>query len=135
VLVRHLAAAVTGLLVAAALGLLAALFGDADEAWLRAVAFGVCTLGPAYGLGWLLFVSGSSGPDPVVHPEESVEQTWWQRSASGSFLDLLVVAGVGATALSVTDLRVDATSALAALIVVGFADVAVRLTVLRRRDA
>ena len=71
----------------------------------------------------------------MARPEETVEQQWWHRSASASFLDVLVVAGVGTTALAVTGLEVAATTALAALLVVAMADVAVRLAVLRRREA
>ncbi|MEX5717906.1 hypothetical protein [Geodermatophilus maliterrae] len=132
---RHTAAVVTGVLVAAGLGLLAGVLGDDDQFWLRTTVFAACTLGPAYGLGWLLFVSGSAGPDAVLHPEENVEHGWWQRSASGSFLDLLVVLGLAATALAVTGLRLDAGSVLAALIVVALADVTVRMAVLSRREA
>ena len=131
---RHLAAAVTGLLVAAGVGLLAGSF-EPDEFWLRAVVFAACTAGPAYGLGWLLFVSGATGGAAPAHVEETVEHDWWQRSASASFLDLLTVAGVGAFALAVSGLELTASSVLAALIVFAFADVAVRLTVLRRRAA
>ena len=132
---RHAAAAVTGLLLAAGLGLLAGLFGDDDQFWLRAAVFAVCTSVPAYGLGWLLFLSGGTGPDAVAHPEENVEHGWWQRSASGSFLALVVVAGLAATALAVTDLRLDAGTVLAALLALALADVTVRFTVLSRREA
>ncbi|WP_324274819.1 hypothetical protein [Blastococcus brunescens] len=131
---RHLAAASTALVLAAAIGVLAGTFGD-DQFWLRAVVFGGCTLAPAYGLGWLVFLSGHTGPDPVARPEETVEHDWFQRSAAGAFLDLVVVAGLGATALAVTGLRIDALDVLTALIVLAFADVAARFTVLRRRDA
>lgn len=133
-LVRHVAAVVTALAVAAGIGLLAGTFGP-DEFVLRAVVFAVCTLGPAYGLGWLIFLSGHTGPGPVARPEETVEHEWLHRSASGSFLDLLTAAGLGAAALSITGLQVDAGLMLAALVVLGFADLGVRFTVLRRREA
>jgi hypothetical protein len=71
----------------------------------------------------------------VVRPEETVEHQWWHRSASASFLDVVVVAGVGTTALAVTDLEVAATTALSALLVLALADITVRMAVLRRRDA
>jgi len=132
--VRHVAAAVTGLLVAAAIGLAAGAFAP-EEFWLRAVVFAACTVGPAYGLGWLLFLSGVTGDAPPPHVEETIEHQWWQRSASAAFLDLLVVAGVGSAALSVADLELAASTALAAVIMFAFLDVGVRLTVLRRRAA
>ena len=132
---RHIAAAVTALAVSAALGLLAGAFGDDHQFWLRAAVFAVCTLGPAAGLGWLLFLSGTADAEPVARPEETVEHQWWHRSASASFLDVVVVAGVGTTALAVTGLQVAATTALAALLVLALADIGVRMAVLRRRDA
>ncbi|MGY5883852.1 hypothetical protein [Modestobacter lacusdianchii] len=131
---RHVAAALTGLLVAGGIGLVAGLF-EPDQFWLRAVVFACCTVGPAYGLGWLVFLSGVTGEDPPVHVEETIEHQWWQRSASASFLDLLVVAGLGSAALAVSGLELAASSVLAGLILFAFADVAVRLTVLRRRAA
>jgi hypothetical protein len=131
---RHLAAAVTGLVIAAGIGLLAGSF-DADRFWLRTLVFTACTLGPAYGVGWLLFLSGTTGPGPVVRVEETIEHDWWQRSASGSFLDLLTVAGLAAAVLAIADVDVAASSVLAVLLVFAFADVTVRWTVLRRRAA
>jgi hypothetical protein len=131
---RHLAAVLPGLAVATGIGLLAGSFG-ADQFALRAVVFGACSFGPAYGLGWLIFLADRTGPDPVARPEETVEHQWWHRSASGSFLDLITAAGLGGAALSITGLQVDAGLVLAALVALGFADVAVRLAVLRRRDA
>jgi hypothetical protein len=133
-LLRHLAAAITGLLVAAGIGLLAGSFG-ADQFWLRAAVFGACTLGPAYALGWLVFLAGRSGPAPVARPEETVEHQWFHRSASGSVLDLITAAGLGASALAITGLEVEASTVLTAIVMLGFADVGVRMAVLRRRDA
>ena len=132
--VRHVAAGVTGLLVAAVIGVVAGA-SEPDEFWVRAVVFAACTIGPAYGLGWLVFLSGVTGEDPPAHVEETVEHDWWQRSASASFLDLITVAGVGSVALAVVDLELSASTALAAVILFAFLDVGVRLTVLRRRAA
>ena len=132
--VRHVAAVRTGLLVSTAIGLLAGLFAD-DRFWLHVVVFAACTFGPAYGLGWLVFLSRAADPEPVARLEETVEHAWWQRSSAGSFTDLVVVAGLVAGALAVTDLRVDATLLLAGLIALALADVTVRFTVLSRREA
>ena len=132
--VRHVAAVLTELLVATAIGLLAGLFAD-DRFWLHVAVFAACTFGPAYGLGWLVFLSRAADPEPVTRPEETVEHDWRQRSSAGSFTDLVVVAGLVAGALAVTDLRVDATLLLAGLIALALADVTVRFTVLSRREA
>ncbi|MCZ2821646.1 hypothetical protein O2V63_14975 [Modestobacter sp. VKM Ac-2977] len=131
---RHIAAALTGLLIASGIGVLAGAF-EPDEFWLRAVVFAFCTSTPAYGVGWLVFLSGVTGEDPPAHVEETIEHQWLQRSSSAAFLDLVIVAGLGALALAVTDLDLAASSVLMWLILFAFADVAVRLTVLRRRAA
>ena len=132
--VRHVAAVLTGLLIATAIGLLAGLFAD-DRFWLHVAVFAACTFGPAYGLGWLVFLPRAADPEPVARPEESVEHDWWQRSSTGSFTDLVVVAGLVATAIAVTGLHVDATLLLSGLIALALADVTVRFTVLSRREA
>lgn len=132
--VRHVAAVLTGLLGAASIGLLAGLFAD-DRFWLHVVVFASGTIGPAYGLGWFVFLSRVSDPEPVAHPEQGVEHTWWQRSSSASFTDLLVAASLVTTVVAVTGLRVDATLLLAGLVVLALADVTVRFTVLSRREA
>lgn len=131
---RQLAAVVTALVLSAGIGLLAGSFGG-DQFWLRATVFALCTLGPTYGLGWLLFVAPVTETEQVARPEETVEHQWWERSTSAGFLDVVTVAGVGLFALSVTDLRVDASTVLVGLLLLAFADVAARFTVLRRRDA
>ncbi|SFF23103.1 hypothetical protein [Blastococcus tunisiensis] len=133
-LLRHLAAVVTALALASGVGLLAGSFGD-DQFWLRAGVFAACSVPPAYGIGWLLFVAPAIPEGPVTHVEETVEHQWWQESATGAFLDIIAVAGIASFALAVTDLRIEAQNPLAALILLGFADVAVRFTVLRRRNA
>ena len=132
-IVRHVAAVLTGLLVATAIGLLAGLFAD-DRFWLHVAVFAAFTSGPAYGLGWLVFLSRVADPEPVARPEETVEHDWWQRSSAGSFTDLVVVAGLVTGALAVTGLRVDATLLLAGVIALALADVTVRFTVLSRRE-
>jgi hypothetical protein len=132
---RRLAAVVLGVLVAAGIGLLAGVLGDDGQFWTRAVVFAAATVGPSYGLAWLLLLSGSAGAEPVARPEDTVEQEWWQRSAAAAFLDVVTVAGVGTAALAVTGLEIAGTTALALLLVVALADVGTRLAVLRRRDA
>jgi hypothetical protein len=111
VLVRHLAAAVTALVVAWGIGLLAGSFG-ADQFWLRTAVFGTCALGPAYALGRLVFLAGRTGPEPVARPEETVEHEWWHRSAFRAFLGLITAAGLGVSALA-TGLQVGASTVLA----------------------
>ncbi len=133
-LLRHLGAATTALVLATGIGLFAGSFGD-DQFWLRTAVFAACAVPPAYGLGWLLFVAPSAPDGPVTRVEDTVEHRWWQESATGAFLDVIAVAGIGCFALAVSDLRIDAQNPLAALILLAFADVAVRFAVLRRREA
>jgi len=131
---RHLAALVTGLVIAGGIGLLAGSFWP-EQFWLRAVVFAAGSFGPAYGVGWLAFVFPPTADAPPVRVEESIEHDWWQRSTSGSFFDILTVAGLGSCVLALTRVEMAASTVLVALIVFAFADVGVRFTVLRRRAA
>jgi hypothetical protein len=131
---RHLAAVVTGALIAVGIGLLAGSFSP-EQFWPRAVVFAACTFGPAYGVGWLAFVLPRTADAGPARVEETVEHDWWQRSTSGSFFDVLTVAGLGACVLAIGHVELAASTVLVALILFAFADVAVRWTVLRRRAA
>ena len=129
---RQTAAVVTGLVIAAAIGLLAGSFWP-EQFWLRAVVFAACTFGPAYAVGRLAFVHPRTADAGPARMEETVEHDWFQRSTSGSFLDVLTVAGLGACVLAIAHVELAASTVLVALILFAFADVAVRWALLRRR--
>jgi hypothetical protein len=122
-----------GLLVAAAIGLVAALLRPEDF-WLVFGVFTACSLGPAIGLAWLVVGRGRSVPEDP-HAEENVESRWFHKAATATLLDLLMVIGLLAGALSVT--RLDLPADLVLLGVWGFAvaDGGLRFAVLRRREA
>ncbi|MFT4230464.1 MAG: hypothetical protein QM602_09260 [Microbacterium sp.] len=115
-----------GLLIASGLGGLFALF---EQGGSPALAFGVgtaVTLPTAVALSWALMVDWSTIAGRAERAEESIENTWYDRAATGTFHDLLMILGLGAAAFSVTRLAVDTGLLLMVLCGVAMADFALR---------
>jgi hypothetical protein len=126
-------AAVVALAVAASVGVAAGVFRREDF-WLVAAVFTVCVLPPAAMLGWFLVVRPrTSAPEP--HAEENVERRWSERAAAGAFWDVLVVAGLTLTAVSLTGLELSVSFALAVVVLVAMVDFFVRHAVVSRRES
>lgn len=105
-----------------------------DEFWLVATVFASCTLAPAIGLAWVVFVADHT-VEVDVHAEESIEQRWFERASSGALLDLVITSGVALTLLSLVDLDLSGRTAL--LLVVGLAmgDTMLRYALISRRES
>ncbi|ARU51844.1 hypothetical protein CBR64_10445 [Cellulosimicrobium cellulans] len=126
-------AALVALAVAASVGVAAGLFRR-DDFWLVAAVFTACVLPPAAVLGWFLVVRPrTSAPEP--HAEENVERRWTERAATGAFWDVLVVAGLTLTAVSLTGLELSASFVLAVVVLVAMVDFFVRHAVVSRRES
>ena len=123
-----------GVVLAAAIGLAAAA-QRGERFWLVTVVFAVCAFGPAYGVGWLLRVAPVSGPEEPRNAEDTVESRWLERASAAAFGDLVVLMGVVATVVAVTEVDPEASLLLGALLLAVFLDVAARVWVLRRREA
>ncbi|RRD45616.1 hypothetical protein [Tessaracoccus sp. OH4464_COT-324] len=87
-----------GVLIALVVGVLQVVLGNPDGPlkWLGGIILG-CFLAPtaAAGVGALI-VDRSTLPGAVAKPEESVENTWYNKAAVVSFHATMVVCGVGA---------------------------------------
>jgi len=126
-------AVLVALAVAASVGVAAGLFRREDF-WLVAAVFTVCVLPPAAALGWFLVVRPrTSTPEP--HAEENVERRWTERAAAGAFWDVLVVAGLALTAVSLTGLELSVSFVLAVVVLVAMVDFVVRHAVVSRRES
>lgn len=125
-----------GLLAVSIAVLAGALAGWArgDEFWLVAGVFAACTLGPAAGIGWLLFVSDHT-VEPDARAEESIEKAWLDRAMIGTCTDLVVAAGVALALTSVLDLDVSGRAVLLAVVLGVGADTFVRYLVMSRRES
>lgn len=118
------------LVIATAVGLVAAAVRDDGPEWLLFTAFAVATVVPAF--GGLGLLTGAMRADKPKHDEETVEHEWFVRATSGAFTDLLLVLGIVVFVTSVLD---GPDLPLVLVIVLAMADVAVRYTALSRREA
>ncbi|MPV37234.1 hypothetical protein [Georgenia subflava] len=123
--------AVLGVAVAVAIGAAAGLFRQEDF-WLVAIVFAAMVLPTAVALGWFVFVSRHVVEEDA-HASENVELQWWHRAGFGAMTDMLTVCGLGLFALSITGIQIGAVPVLAAVVVLGMADMAIRYFVLLRR--
>jgi hypothetical protein len=127
-----LATWLTGLLVAAAVGLGAALLRPEDF-WLVFGVFAACSLAPCVGLAWMLVGAGRKVPVDA-RAEENVETRWIEKAASGALFDVLMAAGLLAGAIAVFGLDVPADVVLLGVWAFALIDGGLRFALLRRRE-
>lgn len=121
--------AVLAALVGAASATLRAGAPPAPSAGITAVA----TVGPLVALVWAIAVDRDTLVGAPEAPEQSVEARWLDRSMVGALLDTFTLSGLALAALTLTGSRLDATWALAAVIVVAAGSTGVRYLVARAR--
>lgn len=122
---RRAPAVVLGLVLAAAVGVVAAYVRE--DGWQVALVFAAAAAPALIGALWTL-VPGQSATLPD-NPEDSVEFHWLQRASSGAFFDLVTALGVvtAASAVLETDLV-----PLVVFLVLAMADMAVRYLIIAR---
>lgn len=123
-----------GVVVALGLALLA---GWADVVGPR-LAFGVAIFTfalavPCAALAYVFVVDRSTMLGAPVDPDESVEVRWHERAAAGSFMDVLVGAGLAVGLASVLDWKMDGIWVLLGVWAVGGASFVLRYLLISRR--
>jgi hypothetical protein len=129
-------AAAGGILLAAAGGWLAAGSGVAGaNPVLGFAVFTACLAMPALALTYALVVDRNSIEGAVERPGESVEGGWYDKAASGSFTDLILVLGAAATVIAFipADLTMDLRLVLPGVVALCFVTFGIRYVLLRRR--
>lgn len=104
---------------------------EPEQRLLTFVVFALCTAPVAFGGAWALLPCPDAAAGPE-HPDDTVEQNWYLRATSGAFTDVLAAAGIAVTAkhvLGAPDVPLEL------ILVLGFADVGLRMLVLSRREA
>lgn len=119
-----------GILATAVLAAMVAALGLVPD---YPVAAGVATAPSLSALSWVLLVDRSTLEGATDRPEDSVEASWYEKAASGAFTDILLVTGLGCTALAFAPIEVEGLHALMAVILVAFASFGVRYAVQRRK--
>lgn len=127
----RLAAAACALLIAVLTGATASAFRP-EQAWMAFAVFGLCAAGPAYALGWIVFVSPVDA-QVSRNARYNIESHWLAHAASRTLKDVFVVTGLLLFALSVADWQVSAVPALLAVLISACIDLAVRVAVMARR--
>ncbi|GEO97105.1 hypothetical protein [Kocuria turfanensis] len=125
-----------GVILAGAGGWLSVLVGvTAANPALGFWVFSACLTMPAIALVYVLVVDRDTLEGAVERPDDSIESRWYDRAASGSFMDL--VAGLGITLIVLTfvpgGVSVDLDLVLAAVLAACFASFGIRYLVLRRK--
>lgn len=125
-----------GLALGAVLGLVAVWLGVAGpDPVIGGTVYAVLLALPTTSLVYVLVVDRTTMVGATERPEESVESGWYDRAAAGAFSDIVIVAGLGATALAFipADLSVDPMLLLVGVIIVSFASFALRYLLLQRK--
>lgn len=126
----------SGVVLAAAGGWLSVLVGvTASNPALGFWVFTSCLTMPAVALVYVLVVDRDTLDGAAARPEDSIESGWYDKAASGSFMDL--VAGLGIASIVLTfiprEFSVDLDLVLPALVAGCFASFGIRYLVLRRK--
>ena len=83
-------------------------------------------------LGWIIAVAPKTVPT-APHPSDSVESAWLNSALAGTTTDVVLVAGLALTAISITRLELPTQLVLLGVLLVAFASTATRYTVARTR--
>ncbi|MFF0945336.1 hypothetical protein ACFYE2_14070 [Kocuria sp. CPCC 205300] len=126
----------SGVVLAVAGGLLSVLVGvTASNPALGFWVFTSCLTMPAVALVYVLVVDRDTLEGAAERPDDSIESGWYDKAASGSFADLILVLGIASIILTFIprDFFVDLKLVLPAVVAVCFASFGVRYLVLRRK--
>ena len=128
---RWLAAALIGVAAAAIVGALAWILTPVAPL-VSGIVFTLSTLPFGVMLGWIIAVAPKTVPT-APHPSDSVESAWLNSALAGTTTDVVLVAGLALTAISITRLELPTQLVLLGVLLVAFASTATRYTVARTR--
>lgn len=123
-----------GVVLAVGTAALAVLTGSAGpRPFLGGVVIALVTVSPWIGLAWAFVVDRESLRGAVADPEQSVESVWYDKAASGAFTDVLLITGLGTTAIALAGIEISTVLALAAVLLVAMCSFGVRYIAQSRR--
>lgn len=130
-LARWTLTALTGIVFAGVLGVLAWLLSPVAPG-VSGVVFTAVALPFGGIVGWVFFVAPRTVP-VRPHADESVEKAWLSTALAGTATDLVLVVGLGLTAISITRTELPTQPLLLAVLLVAFASTALRYVITRGR--
>jgi hypothetical protein len=127
-------AAPAGVLLAVALAAVAIATGGAGpHPAVGAIAIAALTVTPCTALVWAVIVDRETLRGATPNPEQSVESVWYDRAAGGAFTDILLITGLGTTAIAITGLDVPAVLVSTAVLAIAMGSFGIRYLVQQRR--
>ena len=96
-------------------------------------AFTFALSAPCIATIYALVVDRSTMLGAPDDPDESIESRWYERAAAGSFMDVLVGAGLAAGLASVLDWHMDGVLVLMGIWALGLSSLGLRYFLIRRR--
>ena len=130
-LIRWSLSALIGVTVAAVVGLLAWMLSPVAPE-LSGIVFAATALPFGVMLGWIIAVAPTTVPAPS-RPSESAETAWLNTALAGTATDIVVAAGLGLTAISITRIELPTQLVLLGVLLVAFASTAARYAFARTR--
>ncbi|HHW83318.1 MAG TPA: hypothetical protein GX743_05815 [Actinomycetales bacterium] len=124
-----------GLLVSLGIAFAVQYWADIHENPL--VEIGVVTMAvapAALGLAYVLVVDRETILGASARPERSVESTWFQQAAAGSYTDLLFVTGIGAAVAAFTRWEAEVSIVLVGVILFAWVSFIIRYLVIKARS-
>lgn len=128
-IVRWLVAVLIGAVVAALVGVLTWMLSPVAPE-VSGIVFAAAALPFGVMLGWIIAVAPRSAPTSP-HASDTAETTWMNTALAGTATDLVVVAGLGLTAISITRLELPTQLVLLGILLVAFASTATRYAIAR----
>lgn len=121
-----------GVLLSAIAGGAFSAFSGSDQPILAFAVMSICTLPVTTALGWAILVDRSSVTGSIERPDDSIESAWYEKAASGTFGDVLLVAGLGAAAFAFLHIEAQVSWSLAAVVLFAMLDFTARFLWLKR---
>lgn len=127
-------AAPIGILLAATIATIVVATGNAGpRPIIGGFAVASMSVWACVGLIWALIVDRNTLQGAFRDPDQSIESVWYDRAASGAFLDILLITGLGATVVAFSGLEVPTAVALAVVLFIAMGSFGLRYLVLQRR--
>lgn len=123
-----------GALLAAAAGALFGWLVASTTQVLGSILFACMVWPVTSALAWVCFVDVTSLRDTVENAEDTVENHWYDKAASATFTDLLLVLGIGGVIFTFAPIEANIGLTLVAVIILVTADFALRYRMLSREQ-
>jgi len=124
-----------GIVISAVIACLIVQFGPeapVQRKVLAAVIAAIIMLPVAFALCWLIMLDRDTLAGAVKDPDSSIEGRWLEKAGFSTLGDIVAVAGLAATALTIFKVDIPASNALLVVVGLAFVDMAIRYLMLKK---